>query len=446
METILKANKIAFYALDVATDEKARMLWGRRAGKRKLPGLVRMGMVVGDLEEVEEWNEYGELRENVEPSSKGAAPSAPSTPSKVPLPPSTDTPTKAPTTSVGPPITNPSKSLPTTTEIPPRPPPTSTTDSSLTAAMRQAGFEAAKKAGDAKFKARAGALQASKADSQTPTPETLQKLDNSGPTGMPPPSGTTEAAEAIKPESGETSAEGKADGVPTVEAKKEEANQSPNANELQKLDNSGPTGMPPPSGSTEAAEATKPETGDSSVLSKADDVPATKEDKVEATQVEKVATVDVEQKQVTGGAAYGGGDPPEKGKMQDTPYSKELEESANNPILADEAEDVFEGNGQADSPATEDEIPSSKEVEEAANASIMRDKSHIVLAGVREMDRTPPSEPLEQVAGFKSSGEKEGPKSGQGTTATDEGQDMPEGRTQDQPAASGQDAGNSVAE
>lgn len=47
LETILKANKIQFKALDVATDEKARMLWGRRAGKRKLPGLVRMGMVIG---------------------------------------------------------------------------------------------------------------------------------------------------------------------------------------------------------------------------------------------------------------------------------------------------------------------------------------------------------------------------------------------------------------
>ena len=46
LETILKANKIQYQALDVATDEKARMLWGRRAGKRKLPGLVRMGMIV----------------------------------------------------------------------------------------------------------------------------------------------------------------------------------------------------------------------------------------------------------------------------------------------------------------------------------------------------------------------------------------------------------------
>lgn len=53
LETILRANRIPFKGLDVATDEKARMLWGRRAGKdeggrqRKLPGLVQMGLVIG---------------------------------------------------------------------------------------------------------------------------------------------------------------------------------------------------------------------------------------------------------------------------------------------------------------------------------------------------------------------------------------------------------------
>ena len=52
----MKANKIPFKALDIATDEKARMLWGRRAGKdesgrvRKIPGLVQMGLVVGVTE------------------------------------------------------------------------------------------------------------------------------------------------------------------------------------------------------------------------------------------------------------------------------------------------------------------------------------------------------------------------------------------------------------
>ncbi|PQE04072.1 Thioredoxin-like fold protein [Rutstroemia sp. NJR-2017a BVV2] len=47
------------------------MLWGRRAGKdesgrpRKIPGLVQMGLVIGDLVEVEDWNEYGELKQHV---------------------------------------------------------------------------------------------------------------------------------------------------------------------------------------------------------------------------------------------------------------------------------------------------------------------------------------------------------------------------------------------
>ncbi|TLS24725.1 hypothetical protein PpBr36_08624 [Pyricularia pennisetigena] len=71
LETILRANRVPFKALDLATDEKARMLWGRRAGKdesgrqRKLPALVQMGLVLGDLVEIEEWNEYGELKQHV---------------------------------------------------------------------------------------------------------------------------------------------------------------------------------------------------------------------------------------------------------------------------------------------------------------------------------------------------------------------------------------------
>src|ERR1700712_4664876 len=47
LETILKANKIPFRALDCATDEKARMLWGRRSKGKKLPGLVKYGEIVG---------------------------------------------------------------------------------------------------------------------------------------------------------------------------------------------------------------------------------------------------------------------------------------------------------------------------------------------------------------------------------------------------------------
>ncbi|KAK2611027.1 hypothetical protein N8I77_004410 [Diaporthe amygdali] len=71
LETILRANRVPFKAIDVATDEKARMLWGRRAGKaaegrpRRLPGLVQTGIVLGDIVEIEEWNEYGELKQHV---------------------------------------------------------------------------------------------------------------------------------------------------------------------------------------------------------------------------------------------------------------------------------------------------------------------------------------------------------------------------------------------
>ncbi|KAG6042054.1 hypothetical protein E4U41_006175 [Claviceps citrina] len=71
LETILRANRVPFKAVDIATDEKARRLWGRRAGKddggrpRKLPGLVQEGMVIGDLVEIEDWNEYGELKQHV---------------------------------------------------------------------------------------------------------------------------------------------------------------------------------------------------------------------------------------------------------------------------------------------------------------------------------------------------------------------------------------------
>ncbi|KAH7035383.1 uncharacterized protein B0I36DRAFT_382107 [Microdochium trichocladiopsis] len=71
LETILRANRVPFKALDIAVDPRARQLWGRRAGKdpsgrqRKLPALFQEGFLVGDLVEIEEWNEYGELKEHV---------------------------------------------------------------------------------------------------------------------------------------------------------------------------------------------------------------------------------------------------------------------------------------------------------------------------------------------------------------------------------------------
>ncbi|KAI4269870.1 MAG: hypothetical protein LQ337_007028 [Flavoplaca oasis] len=132
LETILKANRIQFQALDVATDEKARMLWGRRAGKRKLPGL--------DLNEIEEWNEYGELREKVNPPPTSSTPSASATntPSKAPAITSTST------TNTNTNTNTPSKLLSSISSSPKQ------QSNPMAAAMRQAGAEAAKKAGDAK--------------------------------------------------------------------------------------------------------------------------------------------------------------------------------------------------------------------------------------------------------------------------------------------------------
>ena len=46
IETILKANKIPFRAVDCATDDKARMLWQRRSKGRKIPGLVKFNDVI----------------------------------------------------------------------------------------------------------------------------------------------------------------------------------------------------------------------------------------------------------------------------------------------------------------------------------------------------------------------------------------------------------------
>lgn len=165
LETILKANKIPFKALDIATDEKARMLWGRRAGKdetgraRKIPGLVQMGLVIGDLVEIEEWNEYGELRQHVKIVKNTATKSGPSTP----LSRASDaaqaqaqassaqenakpTPTSAPTKT--PASVEPSKAEEVVAE--PAKPPAGAAPTAISLALRQAGKEAAQKAKDSK--------------------------------------------------------------------------------------------------------------------------------------------------------------------------------------------------------------------------------------------------------------------------------------------------------
>ncbi|KAF7625144.1 hypothetical protein F9C07_2232115 [Aspergillus flavus] len=153
LETILKANKLPFRAIDVATDDAARKLWGRRSKGKKLPGLVKFGTVVGDLEEIEEWNEYGELRMQVN-SVEDFGDSIPAT-SIV---------TTQPESAVSTPASEPSVPKQSTIKIQNPPAKESQKDDSITVALRQAGEEAATKAKE------------SKAEKATPAAEQKQPL------------------------------------------------------------------------------------------------------------------------------------------------------------------------------------------------------------------------------------------------------------------------------
>jgi len=142
IETILKANKLPFRAIDVATDEAARKLWGRRSKGKKLPGLVKYGNIVGDLEEIEEWNEFGELRmivNSVQDLDGMPATSNPLPAIESPAP----TPKQADTTT-----TTPSTPKPSTIKIqsPPATRPEEKKDEKAVLALRQASSEAANKA------------------------------------------------------------------------------------------------------------------------------------------------------------------------------------------------------------------------------------------------------------------------------------------------------------
>ncbi|KAL2404074.1 hypothetical protein ABEF94_002563 [Exophiala dermatitidis] len=178
LETILKANKIPFRAVDCATDEKARMLWGRRSKGRKLPGLVRYGEIIGDLGQIEEWNEYGELKEQIAASEHGGLTGATTTNnSLVPEPPVTSTTSSTPQRSEPP-----SRASSETRHISIVDPKEKDkdgkagdsasshkpTESPLNLAMRQLGAEAAAKAGQKKAAA-AQALKAAAAPTKEPS-------------------------------------------------------------------------------------------------------------------------------------------------------------------------------------------------------------------------------------------------------------------------------------
>ncbi|EKV06395.1 Glutaredoxin [Penicillium digitatum] len=133
IETILKANKIPFRAIDVATDEAARKLWGRRSKGKKLPGLVKYGDLVGDLEEIEEWNEFGELRmvvNSVQDLGGMPATSYPTPATEIKVDPTPATPNPPTFNIQTPPVTKPEDKK----------------DDTAVVALRQASSEAASKA------------------------------------------------------------------------------------------------------------------------------------------------------------------------------------------------------------------------------------------------------------------------------------------------------------
>ncbi|KAI9825286.1 MAG: hypothetical protein M1832_001320 [Thelocarpon impressellum] len=188
LETILKANRIPFQAIDVATDDNARKLWGRRAGKRTLPGLVRMGSIVGDLEAIEDWNEYGELEENIfaDDDFPNGTPST-STAPVVASATSAAVPGHFKTIPVQLAEKNETKPKDTLQGVPSGP------LASLAPAMRQAGQEAAKKAGEAKAKASPTEASLPDEEPSAVSPEVAAALDRSA--AVAPPSGTAEPPE-----------------------------------------------------------------------------------------------------------------------------------------------------------------------------------------------------------------------------------------------------------
>ncbi|KAI1938768.1 hypothetical protein LOZ57_006314 [Ophidiomyces ophidiicola] len=158
LETILKVNKIGFRAIDVATDDKARMLWSTRSKGRKLPGLVRYGHIVADIEQVEEWNEYGELKDQLNTKPSTVADPSPPPAAKPPT-------TTTATTTLAPPSTTSSSPHIQIVSTPSRTPSAqSKPEDRLTLTLRQASEEAAAKA-----------KETARSKSGTASPLSLQK-------------------------------------------------------------------------------------------------------------------------------------------------------------------------------------------------------------------------------------------------------------------------------
>jgi hypothetical protein len=165
---------------------------------------------------VEEWNEYGEIKEQLAPLPEAdgyvaPVPSASNTPSK---PASTAAPLESSPAAVAPApassASHPPRQTPSVTVTGPQ----GEIENPIALALRQAGFEAAQKAKESKSKLASFSHSASVSSQK----EASGISDGSTPTGVPPPSGITESADAAAPDTGGADVASKSDGVPPTEA------------------------------------------------------------------------------------------------------------------------------------------------------------------------------------------------------------------------------------
>jgi hypothetical protein len=201
---------------------------------------------IQDLEEVEEWNEYGEIKEQLGTTAPAPAPAAPT-----PVPSTSNPASKQPSSSLAAASKPPSIALPTAADLKAgsaslnkSSTPTSQEKPTIAGQMKSMGQEVAEKAKQmrsAKLKAAAGLAPSKESPGD-------KKAD------------TEERDAADKEKDQDTK----------VDEEQKEA--------LAKLDNSAPSGVPPPTGATEAQDAIAPETGDATVVSKADELPETTDD------------------------------------------------------------------------------------------------------------------------------------------------------------------------
>ena len=159
---------------------------------------------------------------SIAPVTRTPATSATNTPSKLPISTTAVSSTSTPTRN--PPAVSIKENVPPNQQVASETsskPPAGGVETSFSLAMRQAGKEAAEKA---KSKPKSTGMKSSATSGAD-----ISKLDNSAPTGLPPPSGITDAASAMAPETGSAEVVSKTDAVPSTGTQPADTNVSDTA-------------------------------------------------------------------------------------------------------------------------------------------------------------------------------------------------------------------------